>query len=36
MARQTQTIKLKGILATKIGIARKMAKVRANVRRRKA
>ena len=36
MATQTQTIKLKGIPAAKIRIKAKLAKVRANVRRRKA
>lgn len=36
MARQKQTVKIKGIIATKMRIASKLAKVRANVRRRKA
>ena len=36
MARQKQTVKLRGVPAAKINIARKVAKVRANVRRSKA
>ena len=36
MARQKQTVRLRGIAATKINIKTKLAKVRSNARRRKA
>ena len=36
MARQKQTIRLSGVHAAKINIARKVARIRSNVRRRKA
>ena len=35
MARQRQTVKLRGVPAAKINVARKVARVRANVGKRK-
>lgn len=36
MARQRQSVRLRGVPAAKINIARKVARIRSNARRRKA